>query len=201
MIYLQLFWEYLKIGIFSVGGGMATLPFLYDLSDKTGWFTHTQIADMLAVSESTPGPMGINMATFVGFTVAGMPGAILASIGLILPGVVLVLLIMSILDKFRNNKYVEGAFYGLRPASIGLIAAAGLLVARLTFLPGLLSGDNSSHGFTLSNLFDLISIKAVILAAVLIVLTRFIEPTKKLHPIVFIGFSAIVGIVFSFGIN
>lgn len=191
MIYLQLFFEFLKIGMFSVGGGMATLPFLYDLSDKTGWFTHAQIADMLAVSESTPGPMGINMATYVGYTVAGIPGSILASVGLILPGVILVLLIMAVLDKFRNNKYVEGAFYGLRPASVGLIAAAGILVARIAFL------SSDSPG-TVSEFLNGISIKAVILAVILLILTRGVKATKNLHPVVFIGFSALVGIVFSF---
>lgn len=191
MIYLQLFFEFLKIGVFSVGGGMATLPFLYDLSDKTGWFTHAQIADMLAVSESTPGPMGINMATYVGYTVAGIPGSILASVGLILPGVIMVLLIMAVLDKFRNNKYVEGAFYGLRPASVGLIAAAGILVARIAFL------SSDSPG-TVSEFLNGISIKAVILAVILLILTRGVKATKNLHPVVFIGFSALVGIVFSF---
>ncbi|MBP3816034.1 MAG: chromate transporter [Firmicutes bacterium] len=191
MIYLQLFFEFLKIGMFSVGGGMATLPFLYDLSDKTGWFTHAQIADMLAVSESTPGPMGINMATYVGYTVAGIPGSILASVGLILPGVILVLLIMAVLEKFRNNKYVEGAFYGLRPASVGLIAAAGILVARIAFL-------SSDSPVTVSEFLNGISIKAVILAVILLILTRGVKATKNLHPVVFIGFSALVGIVFSF---
>ena len=192
MIYLKLFWSFLKIGLFSVGGGMATLPFLYELSDKTGWFTHTQIADMLAVSESTPGPMGINMATYVGYTVAGIPGAILASVGLILPGLALVLVIMSVLDKFRNNKYVEGAFYGLRPASVGLIAAAGILVAKITFLPGF------SDGGAMEDFLSFLNYKALILAALLLVLTRVVKQTKSLHPVVFIAFSAVVGIVFSF---
>lgn len=192
MIYLKLFWSFLKIGLFSVGGGMATLPFLYELSDQTGWFTHTEIADMLAVSESTPGPMGINMATYVGYTVAGIPGAILASIGLILPGVILVLLIMSVLDKFRSNKYVEGAFYGLRPASVGLITAAGLLVARITFLPGF------AHGNELGEVLSLFNYKALILAGILLIFTRVVKKTKNLHPVAFIAFSAVVGIVFSF---
>ena len=192
MIYLRLIWEYLKIGLFSVGGGMATLPFLYDLSDKTGWFTPAPIADMLAVSESTPGPMGINMATYVGYTVGGIPGAILASLALITPGVILVLLILRVLDKFRSNKYVDGAFYGLRAASIGLITAAGLMVMKLTFL---LEGKELSGALAF---FSAINYKAIILAAVLIYLTRFFKPTKKLHPIVFIAFSALVGIVFGF---
>lgn len=191
MIELLLFWEFLKIGLFSVGGGMATLPFLYDLSDSTGWFTHAQLADMLAVSESTPGPVGINMATYVGYTVGGFGGALLATLGVILPGTVIVLIIASMLDKFRGNKYVDAAFYGLRPASTGLIAAAGVSVVSIAVL-------NTSLYAATGNLLDLISVKAVILAAVLWVLTNLVKPTKKLHPVVFIAASAVVGIVFSF---
>lgn len=191
MIELLLFWEFLKIGLFSVGGGMATLPFLYDLSDSTGWFTHAQLADMLAVSESTPGPVGINMATYVGYTVDGFGGALLATLGVILPGTVIVLIIASMLDKFRGNKYVDAAFYGLRPASTGLIAAAGVSVVSIALL-------NTSLYAATGNLLDLISVKAVILAAVLWVLTNLVKPTKKLHPVVFIAASAVVGIVFSF---
>lgn len=188
---LLLFWEFLKIGLFSVGGGMATLPFLYDLSDSTGWFTHAQLADMLAVSESTPGPVGINMATYVGYTVGGFGGALLATLGVILPGTVIVLIIASMLDKFRGNKYVDAAFFGLRPASTGLIAAAGVSVVSIALL-------NTSLYAATGNLLDLISVKAVILAAVLWVLTNLVKPTKKLHPVVFIAASAVVGIVFSF---
>lgn len=191
MIELLLFWEFLKIGLFSVGGGMATLPFLYDLSDSTGWFTHAQLADMLAVSESTPGPVGINMATYVGYTVGGFGGALLATLGVILPGTVIVLIIASMLDKFRGNKYVDAAFYGLRPASTGLIAAAGVSVVSIALL-------NTSLYAATGNLLDLISVKAVILAAVLWVLTNLVKPTKKFHPVVFIAASAVVGIVFSF---
>ena len=191
MIELLLFWEFLKIGLFSVGGGMATLPFLYDLADSTGWFTHAQLAEMLAVSESTPGPVGINMATYVGYTVGGFGGALLATLGVILPGTVIVLIIASMLDKFRGNKYVDAAFYGLRPASTGLIAAAGVSVVSIALL-------NTSLYAATGNLLDLISVKAVILAAVLWVLTNLVKPTKKLHPVVFIAASAVVGIVFSF---
>ena len=193
MICLRLFWEFLKIGLFSVGGGMATLPFLYDLADKTGWFTGAQVADMLAVYESTPGPIGINMATYTGYTVAGVPGAVLASVGIILPGLALVLIITAMLEKFRKNRYVEGAFYGLRPASVALITAAGLLVAKITFLDEALLEAYSGGGF-----LSLVSWKAVILAAVLLVLTRWFKPTKKLHPVVFIAASAVVGIIFAF---
>jgi chromate transport protein ChrA len=128
MILLQLFWEYFKVGLFAVGGGMATIPFLYDLADKTGWFTHAQLADMLAVSESTPGAIGVNMATYVGYTTAGVPGAVIATLGLTTPSVIVILLVARALRQFRPNRYVEAAFYGLRPTSTAMIASAGVLV-------------------------------------------------------------------------
>lgn len=184
MILLKLWWEFFKIGLFSVGGGMATLPFLYDMADRTGWFTYDQIADMLAVSESTPGPIGINMATYTGFTTAGIPGSIVATLGVITPGIIIVLLIIAVLERFRKNKYVEAAFYGIRPASTGLITAAGVLVAEIA----LFNVDADS----IAGFFD---VKALILAAVLVVLTRWVKPTKKLHPVVFIAASAVVGIL------
>ena len=191
MILLQLFWEFLKIGLFSVGGGMATLPFLYDLSDKMGWYTYAQLADMVAVSESTPGPVGINMATYVGYTVGGFGGAVLATLGILVPGTVIVLIIAGMLAKFRGNKYVDAAFYGLRPASTGLIAAAGVSVIGVALL-------NTALYEETGRLLDLVSVKAVILAVVLWMLTNVVKPTKKLHPVVFIAASAVVGIVFSF---
>lgn len=184
MILLRLYWEFFKIGLFSVGGGMATLPFLYDMSDRMGWFTYDQIADMLAVSESTPGPIGINMATYTGFTTAGIPGSLVATLGIITPGIIIVLLIIAVLDRFRKNRYVESAFYGLRPASAGLIAAAGILVAEISLL--------NTEADSFIGMFDF---KAIGLAVLLLVLTRWFKPTKKLHPIVFIAFSAVVGIL------
>ena len=124
MILLRLFFEFAKTGLFAVGGGLATLPFLQDMAERTGWFTHAQLADMLAVSESTPGPIGVNMATYVGFTVAGIPGAVIATIGEVTPSIIVILIVAAMLTKFRNSNYVENAFYGLRPASSGLIGAA-----------------------------------------------------------------------------
>ena len=191
MTLIRLFYEFLKIGLFSVGGGMATLPFLYAMADNTGWFTYAQIADMLAVSESTPGPIGINMATYVGYTTAGIPGALAATIGIIIPGIVLVLIITAILDKFRNNVYVEGAFYGLRPASVGLITAAGILVVEISLMNTALYQQTGS-------IADLFQWKAIVLAAILLVLTRWVKKTKGIHPVYFIVFSAVVGIVFHF---
>ena len=191
MILLKLFFEFFKAGLFAVGGGMATIPFLMNMADNTDWFTRAQLADMVAVSESTPGPIGVNMATYVGF-ITGMQdggivmailGAVVATLGLITPSVIIILLVAAILQSFRKNPYVERAFYGLRPASTGLIAAAGISVI-------------------LSNLVDLqglgINWKGVVLAVVLWLLTNKVEKTKKMHPIVFIGLSALVGIVFRF---
>lgn len=199
MIYLQLFWEFFKTGLFSVGGGMATIPFLYDLSDKTGWFSHTDLANMIAVGESTPGPIGVNMATYVGFVTgmqdAGIPtailGAVTATIGLITPSVIMILIIAAILKSFRDNKYVNSAFYGLRPASTGLIAAAGFSVVASTLF--------FSDVWGISNFLGAFNWKGIVLAAVLWVLTNIVKKTKKWHPIVFIGFSALVGIVFQMG--
>ena len=138
LLLLELFWEFLKIGVFAVGGGMATLPFLYDLGEKTAWFTSAQVLDMLAVSESTPGPIGINMATYVGYTVGGIPGAILATLGTILPGLILVIVLAKFLARFHDNRFVHAAFYGLRPASTALIAAAGIgVLGESLFNPAL----------------------------------------------------------------
>ena len=191
MIYLQLFWEFFKTGLFAVGGGMATIPFLYDISTATGWFTHNDLANMIAVSESTPGPIGVNMATYVGFLtgmdIAGIPtallGALVATLGLITPCVIIILLVSLILSTFRNNKYMNAAFYGLRPASSGLIAAAGLSVAVTNLFPA---------GITALAAFNW---KGLLLGVVLWVLTNKVKKTKSLHPIVFILASAVVGIV------
>ena len=194
MIYLQLFWEFFQTGLFAVGGGMATIPFLYDISDKTGWFTRTDLANMIAVSESTPGPIGVNMATYVGYLtgmtqggiVQALLGAVIATLGLVTPSLMVILLVAAVLSSFRSSKTVDRAFYGLRPASTGLIAAAGISVVISNLLiPG--------HGL----LFIGVNWKGVILAALLWLFTNKVPKTKGLHPIVFIALSAMVGILFS----
>ena len=190
-LYLRLFWEFFKTGLFAVGGGMATLPFMYNISDKTGWFTHSMLADMVAVSESTPGPIGVNMATYVGFVTGGIPGAVIATVGLVTPSVIVILLIARVLKAFRENQYVDAGFYGLRPCSVGLIAAAGVLVVKLALF-------NTELYASTGALLDLFNFKALILAAVLLIATRYIQKLKGLHPIVFILASAVIGIVFSF---
>ena len=191
MLLLQLFWEFFKTGLFAIGGGLATLPFLYNLSDKTGWFTHADLTNMIAVSESTPGPIGVNTATYVGFTMGGIPGAIVATVGLVTPSIILVILLAKALQRFHDNKYVLGAFYGLRPASTALIAAAGIgVLGESLFSPSLYEQTG--------NIADLFCVGPIILAAVLLFLTNF-KPTKKLHPVIYIAASAAVGIVFKLG--
>lgn len=195
-VYLRLFFEFFKTGLFAVGGGMATLPFLKIMGESTGWFTQTDLMNMLAVSESTPGPVGINMATYVGFTTAGLTGSIVATIGEVTPSIIVILIVAAMLAKFRDSKYVANAFYGLRPASTGLIGAAGAGVVLQVF-----AGISSSSGdsiFTKYSGGGAISIKAVILAAVIFVLSRYVKQTKNLHPIVFIAISAVAGVVFRF---
>lgn len=196
MLFIRLFFEFFKVGLFAVGGGMATIPFLYNMADTTGWFTNTDLANMIAVGESTPGPIGVNMATYVGF-VSGMNagsvvyavlGAVVATVGLITPSVIVILIIAFILKSFRDNRYVTDAFYGLRPASAGLIAAAGLNV----LISSLFFGDQGSF-------VAAINWKGWILAIILWLLTNKVQKTKKLHPIVFIGLSAVAGIAFSMG--
>ena len=192
MIYLQLFWEYFKTGLFAVGGGMATIPFLYDMSDKTGWFTHGDLMNMLAVAESTPGPIGVNVATYVGYTTAGVLGSIVATFGLALPSLTIILIIAGFLKAFRENKYVDSAFYGLRPASTAMIAASGLSVAVATLL------KLSAWTGEIASVVNVLNWKGLILAAVVYVGSNHVKLTKDLHPIWFIAASAVVGILFKF---
>ena len=192
MIYLRLFWEFSKVGLFSIGGGLATLPFLYSLGAKTGWFGTADVANMLAVSESTPGPIGVNMATYVGFDCGGVLGGVVATLGLVTPSVIVIVLIAMALQAFRTNRYVDAAFYTLRPASTGLIAAAGWSVFVLVLVN--LDAYRASY-----QLADLIQWKNLVLFAVIWVLTNLVKPLKKLHPVVFLTLAAVVGIVFRLG--
>ena len=186
MILLRLYWEFFVVGCFSMGGGMATVPFLFDLADRTGWFTTADLASMIAISEATPGPISVKRATYVGFGTCGIPVAIISTLGLVTPSVIVILIIAAFLKAFRHNRYVEAAFYGLRPASTAMVAAAGLSVVAITLL------NTGATGLAIVNW------KALALAAVILALTRWVKPTKGLHPIVFILASAVVGVVFSF---
>lgn len=187
MIYLQLFWEFLQIGIFAVGGGMATIPFLQHLSESTGWFPPSLITDMVAISESTPGPIGINMATYVGCAIAGIPGGIIATLGEVLPSVVIISLVSMSLARFRSSKVVDYAFYGLRPAVTGLIAAAGLSVAQVAMFQMELYRQTGS----LLDLFDFK--KLIFFVLIFAAIKKF-----KLHPVAYIACAAVVGILLGF---
>ena len=183
----RLFIEFFKTGLFSVGGGLATLPFLYEISDSTGWFSHKDIADMIAVSESTPGAIGINMSTYAGYKTAGIAGGIVASLALALPSFIIIMIIASFLDRFRENRYVNAAFYGLRPASVAMISAAGINVVKIALI-------NIPLFLESHNLFDLVVWKAAVFAVVLF----YGRQKLKLHPVLFIAVSAVIGIVFRF---
>ena len=176
MIYLQLFWEFFKTGLFAMGGGMATVPFLFEISAKTGWFTTAELANMIAISESTPGPIGVNMATYVGFETAGVLGGIVATIGLAMPALIITLLIAKILARIKDNPVVETVFRYLRPAVIGLILFALWQLLPLTFL-----GEEG----------NILVLPVIAFAVLLFCLLRF----KKIHPIVWIGVGAVLGII------
>ncbi|MGI6071208.1 MAG: chromate transporter [Blautia sp.] len=187
LILLRLFYEFFKTGLFAVGGGLATLPFLYHMSEATGWFTAQDVANMVAISESTPGAMGVNMSTYVGYTSAGVLGAVIGPFGLVLPSVIVIVLISKILEQFKESVVVQNVFYGLRPASTALITAAGLGVAKIALL-------RLDVFEATGQIADLLNVKTILLAAGVFALMR----KCKVHPVVFIGISAVIGIIFKF---
>ena len=187
MILLQLFFEFFKVGLFSIGGGLATLPFLYDISNTLGWFTHGDIANMIAIAESTPGAIGINMSTYAGFVTAGIPGSIIATLGIVTPSVIIIIIIAKFLSKFNENKYVKSAFYGLRPAVTALIALAAYEVIKVTLL-------NIDTFTATGNILKLINLKATILFFLFLIAIR----KFKVHPIIYITLGAFIGIIFRF---
>lgn len=134
MIYLLLFYEFFKVGLFAIGGGLVTVPFLFDLSEEYGWFTAKELADMIAVSESTPGPLGINMATFSGFKTAGILGGIVATAGLVTPSVIVIVLVAKLMAKYKCNTRVQAVMSGIRPAVMALILFAGLQIGKLAIV-------------------------------------------------------------------
>jgi len=191
MIYIILFLEFLKIGLFSIGGGLATLPFLKELVNKYGWITSQELIDMIAIAESTPGPIGINAATYMGYKTAGVFGGIAATLGIVVPAVIIVSIIAHYFMKFNEHKTVKSAFYGLRPAVTGMIAAAGFEVALVSIF-------NTNISVQLNNLIKLIgsfiNIKELIL---FIVIFYLLEKYKK-HPIFYLLVAAVIGIIFKF---
>jgi chromate transporter len=189
MIWLWLFIEFFKTGLFSIGGGLATIPFLKAMADNWGWFDEKLLGNMIAVGESTPGPIGVNMATYVGYTVGfnhgGMAGAlfggVLATFALVLPSVIIILIVARLLKAFKENKFVDRCFYSIRPAVTGMIASAAVMMIK--------SGVFTESG----NLLESINLKAAILFAALLVFTNKI----KLHPIVYIIIAGAIGAIFS----
>lgn len=169
-LYLQLFLQFFHIGVFSFGGGYATLPFLYDIAEKYHWYSTKQLTDMLALSSITPGPVGINVATFAGFITSGVLGAVIATCAIILPSFIIVTVVSEILDKFKTNKYVQGALCGVKPAGCALLSAVGI---KLLFS---------------SNLN--------IVGVVLLVLFLVLSYKKKLDPLFYLGVSAIFGFLY-----
>ena len=169
--------EFFKTGLFAVGGGLATLPFLTQMQEKYGWFTAEELANMIAVGESTPGPIGVNMATYVGYSTYGVIGGICATLSLVLPSLIVILIIAKAMDVYQKNPLVQNMFAFMRPAVAGLIAAAGFSVLKIA-----LFRDGAVHAI------------AVALYALLVVLLHM-KAFKKLHPIVFIAAGAVAGVI------
>lgn len=191
MTYLLLFYEFFKVGLFAIGGGLATLPFLYNLADKyPQWLTRDMLADMIAVSESTPGPLGINMATYAGFHVDGVLGGIVATLSLVLPSILVILIVAKFLDRFNDSKLVKWSFYGLRPAVAGLIGVATLEVFKVSIL-------NVTRFQETGEILQLFNLKSLALFAVVFILFRF-KKLSNIHPIVYILGGAVVGVLFRF---
>jgi len=184
MILLELFYEFFIIGLFMFGGGLAAIPFLQQMSEKTGWFTVEQLMDMIAVSGATPGPIRVNLATYVGYIVAGVPGGIVATVGLIAPSVAIALIVARLLARFRESALMDSALYGFRPASLALIATAGLTILRLSLL-------NTELWEQTGAILDLFDFKAVALAVALLILTNVF----KAHPIIYLAGGALIGII------
>ena len=187
MIYLQLAWEFFKTGLFAVGGGLATLPFLEDFGARSGLFTSADVADMVAISEATPGPIGVNAATYFGFKVAGIPGALISTLSLVLPSIIIILIIARFLKSFSDKPVVQNVFYGLRPCSTGLIAAAGISVVRIALL-------NVDLYKATGVFWDIFSIPGILLAAVIYFLIKKLDG----HPLFYILGSAGVGIALGY---
>lgn len=191
MLFLQLFIEFFKAGLFAIGGGLATIPFLQDIARKYDWFTEAELTDMIAISESTPGPIGVNMSTYAGYQAGfseggiffGILGGLTATLSLILPSIIVILIIAGFLQKFKENKIVKNTFYVLRPAVIGMLIVTLIGVAFPIFIN--LSG---------SAFLEIVNLKAIVLfALILFGVFKF-----KKHPILYIGIGALVGIIFNF---
>ena len=173
----RLFFEFFKTGLFALGGGLATIPFLYEMIDTFHWFSKTDLMNMIAVSESTPGPIGVNMATYVGYlTTHSILGGIITTIGLVLPSVIIICIIAKFLKSFKNSRWVQNAFYGLRPAVTAMIAVTGFNVFLTTIYP-------NAQTFSWIHL--------ILIGIVSFITLKF----KNLHPILIICACAGLGIL------
>ncbi len=179
-----IFYEFFKIGLFAVGGGPATIPYLMDLAEKYDWFTMEDVTNMIAVSESTPGPLGLNMATYVGVDALGILGGAWASIALTIPSIIVIVLVAKFLNNFSQNRWVKAAFYTIRPAVAGLIAAAVCNVFEVSL-------------FTHTGGATVFAVKTFILFVVVFGLMH-IKKLSKLHPVVWLIGAAFIGIIFKF---
>ncbi len=192
-LFAEIFIRFFSVGLFAIGGGLATLPFLVDMGETTGWFTQADISNMVAISESTPGPLGINMATYIGYQISseygmvfGILGSIIASLGVVTPSLIIIIIVAKILNRFKDSKYVKYAFYGLRAASFGLVVSALLSVAKIAFF-------GAEAALTFDNFFVSVNWLTLILSGVIfLVVFKF----KKLHPIFLIVVAAAAGIIF-----
>lgn len=171
-LFIQLFLQFFHVGVFSFGGGYATLPFLYDIAEKYHWYSAKQLTDMLAISSITPGPIGVNVATFAGFATSGILGSLIATTAIILPSYIIVTIVYKVLDKFRTNRNVKGAIRGLKPAGCALLSAVGI---KLLFT---------------SNLH---------LLGTLILVAFVVASLKQKHdPLFYLGISAVLGLVIGY---
>ena len=181
MIYLQLFWTFFKIGLFTIGGGQAMIPMISQEVVEKGWLTLDEVQSFIAISESTPGPFAVNISTFVGMRTAGIPGALCATFGVVLPSFLIIILVAKFYEKFRKSSIVQGCMTGLKPAVVGLIAAALVTTGQAVFFPaGISAGVFTTPAFLCS---------AGIFAAMLAL------SLKNLHPIVVILISAALGVL------
>ncbi len=182
MIYLELLWSFFQIGLFSIGGGYAAMPLIqHQAVDLHPWLTINQFADIMTIAEMTPGPIAINTATFVGIQVAGIPGAIIATIGCVLPSCVIVMILAYIYYRFRGLKMVQGILAGLRPAVISMIASAGLSLIILSFFEQQeppVAGNNINY------------ISVLIFGAGLVILRKW-----KINPLYVMGGAGVIGIL------
>jgi len=185
-----LFYEFFFTGLFAVGGGLATIPFLQQIGHRRGWYSQQQLATMIAVAETSPGPLGTNMAAFVGHHVAGIPGAAFAAFALIVPTIGIDLIIAVLMDRFEQSVVMEQVMRVLRPVSAGLICAAALALLQISIA----YADASWNLREIAAWPGYFDWRAVLLFCVLLPLLLW-KKTKKIHPAAYIAVGAVVGIV------